>query len=507
MPTRREFLRAAASVGGLGYIGGLGMLSFPETCVAETNVDPKLVQLKPAIEPLVRLIERTPRERCFEVIADQLRKGLPYRNFLAALYLAGIRNVSPQPPGFKFHCVFVVHAAHQMSLDAPVSERLYPLFWALDYFKVAQAQDAQEGDFRLAPVAGKLPSASDASREFHLAMEAWDEERADRAIIALTRSRGAQEIIGELWRYGARDYRNIGHKAIFVANTWRTLQTIGWQHAEPALRSLVLGLLDFGASERVNEFAYEDQCYIPNLERARGAIGKLPSTWTQPRGSQDATLELYKAIRQNKVPDACTTALEHLKRGASAQVIWDAVHLMAGELMMRQPGIYGIHTVTSTNGLHYAYETCADPETRLLLLLQGVGWLGQFRDFMVTKPQGLGTQEIVSIATTKSPTGKDTVGEILELVGKDSKGAAQRAMGLAGNDQAVQSFRREAYRLILQKATDAHDFKYATAVFEDYGRVSPTFRPHQLATAVYHLKGKSMDDSPVMTRTREVLGG
>ena len=45
-------------------------------------------------------------------------------------------------------------------------------------------------------------------------------------------------------RYGARDFRDIGHKAIYVANAWRTLQTIGWQHAEPVLRSLAYALLD-----------------------------------------------------------------------------------------------------------------------------------------------------------------------------------------------------------------------------------------------------------------------
>ena len=173
---------------------------------------------------------------------------------------------------------------------------------------------------------------------------------------------------------------------------------------------------------------------------------------------------------------------------------------------MRQPGIYGIHTVTSINGLHYAYDACADPQTRLLLLLQGVGWMGQFRDFMVTKPQGLGNQEIVTLASVKNGSRDAAVTETLELVGKDSKAAARRAMSLAGSRRAVQSFRREAYRLIFQKATDAHDFKYATAVFEDYDRVSASFRPHQLATAVYHLKGRSMEDSPVMTRAREVLG-
>ncbi len=33
----------------------------------------------------------------------------------------------------------------------------------------------------------------------------------------------------ETARYGCRDFRSIGHKAIYVANAWRTLNTVGWQ--------------------------------------------------------------------------------------------------------------------------------------------------------------------------------------------------------------------------------------------------------------------------------------
>src|SRR5207247_8392003 len=46
---------------------------------------------------------------------------------------------------------------------------------------------------------------------------------------------------------GARDFREIGHKAIYVANSFRTLEAIGWQHAEPVLRSLAMALLDRGS--------------------------------------------------------------------------------------------------------------------------------------------------------------------------------------------------------------------------------------------------------------------
>jgi hypothetical protein len=510
MSPRRDFLKTLAGAGMAGWLGDLGTFgSFSAAVAAEPDITPDLVQLSPEIEPLVRLIETTPREKCFEMLVAQLRGGTSYRRLLAGLFLAGIRNVNPQPPGFKFHCVFVIHAAHQLSLDAPAEDRLLPLFWALDNFKSAQQQDVEQGDFRLRPVRGMLPSPEQAWPEFHAAMEAWDEERADRAIVALARSRGADEIIEGLWRYGARDFRNIGHKAIFVANTWRTLQTIGWHHAEPALRSLVLGLLDFGRGERVNEYAFEDQAYLSNVERARQAVGKLPGTWTSRQGDAAAARELLEIFRSAPVGESCQAALERLVAGrVTAQTVWDAVHLLSGELMMRQPGIYGIHTVTSVNGLRYAYETAADPETRLVLLLQGIGWMAQFQRFMASKNNGLKNLHITELVPAEiSADSSQAAEEIFGLMSTDPSAAAVHALALAERQPEPDAFARTAYRLIFRKGTDAHNYKYPAAIFEDYRLVSPTWRPHMLATAVYYLPGTTIPDSPLMARALDAARG
>ena len=54
---------------------------------------------------------------------------------------------------------------------------------------------------------------------------------------------GADAVYEQFFRYGMRDFRSIGHKAIYVANSFRTLDCIGWHHAEPVLRSLAYALL------------------------------------------------------------------------------------------------------------------------------------------------------------------------------------------------------------------------------------------------------------------------
>ena len=42
---------------------------------------------------------------------------------------------------------------------------------------------------------------------------------------------------------------------------------------------------------------------------------------------------------------------------------------------MRRPGIVALHAVTSTNALHFAYQTSSNSETRQLLLLQNAAFL------------------------------------------------------------------------------------------------------------------------------------
>src|SRR5262245_45025263 len=168
---------------------------------ADAEVTPDIVRFHPEMEPLVALLERTPRERCAEMVVEQLRRGVSYRQLLAALFLAGIRNVNPRPPGFALHCVFVIYAAHLISLEAPADARLLPLFYALDNFKASQERDAAQpsGDYTMRPITGSLSPSHRAKTEFAAAMEAWEPERAERAIVSLARDRGAGPVFEMLW--------------------------------------------------------------------------------------------------------------------------------------------------------------------------------------------------------------------------------------------------------------------------------------------------------------------
>jgi len=457
------------------------------------------------LEPLVRAIEQIPAERALELAVSRLKGGTTPRQFLAAIFLAGIRNVNPQPPGFKLHCVFAVQAAHQLSLDVAPTDRLLPLLWALREFKNSQAEDVRQGDFVLRKVQGELPSPEQAGQEFDEAMRAWDEPRADRALAALVRSRGAHEVMEGLWRYGARDYRNIGHKAIYVANAFRTLQVIGWRHAEPVLRSVVLGLLDFKDRE-VNGYTFENQAYAANVERVETVGRRLPGDWTRAGGHASATREILEILRTGEFSRAIGRSLELLEQGTvGAGAIWDAAHLAAGELMMRQPGIYGIHTVTSLNALRYAYEMSADRQTRLLLLLQGLGWMGQFANFMGKAQGGLGPTQITDLPRAELPADSTAaLQSIFETLAKEPAQAAAQAQAFAMQGGDLGAFAALAKGLVVRKQSDAHHYKYSTAVFEDLNLVSPEWRPHLLATSVYYLRGLSVPDDQPLQALRDL---
>ena len=74
---RRDFLAASAlSAGSLAFLDNL-----PAVSAADAKTEPNLVHLDSGIEPLVRLVEETPREKLLEEVAgaDQEGAGLSRR--------------------------------------------------------------------------------------------------------------------------------------------------------------------------------------------------------------------------------------------------------------------------------------------------------------------------------------------------------------------------------------------------------------------------------------------
>ena len=195
---RRRFLGTASACGfgvGLGTMGFLNKL--PTVAAADTKLDPDLLRSGSGAEPLVKLLEETPRDRLLEEVAAKVQGGASYREVLAALLLAGVRNVQPRPAvGFKFHAVLVVNSAHLASVASPDSDRWLPIFWAIDYFKDKQLEEQRSSGWKLPAVEeNSLPSPKKAKADFVEAMESWDEQAADRAVCVTCSHCGCQRIV------------------------------------------------------------------------------------------------------------------------------------------------------------------------------------------------------------------------------------------------------------------------------------------------------------------------
>jgi hypothetical protein len=500
--SRRHFLQSASAAGSLGVLGAGWLGQVPSLSAEETKPNPNAVQFTADIEPLVQLLENTSQDKVLEEVASRIKQGkVNYQQVVTALQLAGIRNVQPRPSvGFKFHAVLVVNSAHLASLASPDEHRWLPIFWAIDAFKASQARDVSEGNWTMAAVADKkIPAAHEAREQLATAFDRWDEDQADVAAAAFARTASSGEIFELLARYAARDFRSIGHKIIYVSNAFRTLEVMGWQHAEPIVRSLSYAILNHEGDKNPadNDFA-ADRPYRENQKR----MAAIRKDWQSGKLDDGATKELMATIRKSSAADTCDAVVQMLNQGVSPQSIWDGMFMSAAELLMRQPGIVGLHTLTTSNAVHYAYQRAQQDETRRLLLLQNAAFLPMFREAMERRGK-VGDGELLKL----EPADKSeaSLGNIFAKVGKDNSEAARLALAYAREQNNADEFIREARLLVFLKGRDSHDYKFSSAVLEDYRHVSPAWRDRFLAASVYNLRGSGGGNTGVVERTKQAF--
>jgi hypothetical protein len=355
-------------------------------------------------------------------------------------------------------------------------------------------------------------------------MDAFDADRAERAIAVLIRTQGAARVLEPLGHYAARDWTFIGHFAIWAANCCRVLQTVGWQYAEPALRVVTTNLVG-------EDKTLQHQPYHVNRERVQRAIDKLPANWKEAEGNDRLTSDLLVLIREQKTDEACELAVEQLAAGkAKAGTIWDAVHLSAGEMFMcAQKNSEPLHANTAANALHYAFQASGQGETRLLIVLQAIGWMCLYRAALVRKNWLREPTHIDELTATKIPDRPDeAIEEILAHLsfgpGNPTADPVKGVKGLEFNNQPwrheaaskvfafhkkhadAKSLLRAAYRLLPLKADwDPHRVKFPIAAAENIGWVSSQWRPHMLAAASFSFFGSDALDTDLAKSVRDVV--
>ena len=320
-----------------------------------------------------------------------------------------------------------------------------------------------------------------------------------------------------VWEHGIRRvHGSFGHHPIVVANTWRTLEAMGWQHAEPVLRY----------TARYFPQDKADRTYAPNQERVRKTLPMLPADWAANVPSRGATLDLFNPLRQGNTDATCDLICTQLSSGqVKAGAVWDAIHLVAADLLFRYKtggGAIGgglVHAVTSTNALRFGFDCGGEDRVRLLLLLQAVGVLG---DLFVLENEKDGQLRDMNLLDLKHDDGnaKASIADVFAMLPKKALVPFEGpAGGRTASDQACRTsfallqapenqaaFKRTARSLLCVKATeDPHDLKYPVAAFEDTTLASPEWRPYLLASSVHALHGLASADSPALVQARKAI--
>jgi hypothetical protein len=456
------------------------------------------------VEGLLKWLEESRREQIPRDIVRMIRTGLRYEDLLVALCLAAARNVQPYPDvGYKYHSVMVLRSIHLATQQLPPADKWLPIAWAADYFKDTQAQERAASGWRLSTrVSASVGDREAARRALVTALDSWDEDAADEAIVRYARIAPLEQIFSVLFAYGARDLRAIGHKAITVSNAHSLVTLLGSAHAEPILRSTVAALQNSeGGPDPAHHNLPQDRPWRQNQTQSRG----IPESWKHGRDDIGARRELRASLYRASEEAAGAFVVELLRQGISPESIWQVFFDTAAELLMGQPSIVLVHAQTTANALHYAYRVCGSEQTQQLMLLQCAAFIAMFRT------QVAGTQPDFSLDSLQplplNSTRADAVAEIFTDVSASHRlQAARKSLGYLQNGGDADALIATARHHLVYNAVEPHDYKFSEAVFDNYSHLADSAeRSRFLSAGMAYFRGPAKQPGPVVGEMIELL--
>ena len=457
-----------------------------------------------AVAGLLQLLEDSPRELIPHELVRLIRGGLRYEDLLSALALAAVRNVQPYPDvGYKYHSVMVLRSIHLTTQHLSSSDKWLPIAWAADYFKETQAEERGIDGWRMPPrSAASAGSAQAARRAMIRALDNWDRDAADAAIVDYLQLSPPEEILSLLFRYGARDLRAIGHKATTVGNAHYLIELLGSAQAGPLLRSTVAALQnsDRDPNPARHDLA-PDQPWRRNLQRLR----EIPRNWKQGRNDPGARAELHAALYRVSEYESGTMVIALLRQSLSPEAIWQVLFDTAAELLMHETGILTLHAQTTANALYYAYRVCGDEQTQQLALLQGAAFMAMFRKLVNTSPPDIRLEALQPLALES--TAVDAIDEIFAEVSAGRRlHAARKSLSYLQTGGDAEALIASARHHLVYQADEPHDYKFSEAVFDSYAQSSNSdWRYRFLSAGMAYFKAPAKRPGPVVEHMLERL--
>ena len=478
-PSRRQILIGMTIGGASLFLPRLpaGLFSRPEA--VEVN-------------GLAEEFRRASREGALPIAAGAMAAGADTTTLLAAVFMAGITEIRPRSVGQKLHALMMVSSTFELAQISSPEEARLAVLWNLDDVKRSQARDVREGDWHLPPrPVVSFASEEKARREFFDAMSAWDDQRADSALVGLLPFHNHVSFFEILWPMVMSSYVDLGHKVIFGVQVERVLRRIGWQYAEPVLRSLIYGLLYVEAGERKTE----------SFERSLSRLPDLPAKPWQGKEDPSQSASILGQLRQASANKAQDLVMAALAAGIGPATLWDGLRLYAAELFHRRPRSalrrHGpVHPVTEVNAFAYIWRTSNNDQTKALALLQAAAWLPLLRDDLITF---FGEPEGATIDTLGLSPDSPALDDVFQ---KPSPARAHRFLHEAEN---IAPFLTRMRHCLFHKATQDHQYKFTAALHEEAGLIHPSLCARFLAPAVTYLPNGTDPDTDVLHRSQEAL--
>jgi len=484
---RRGFIHDAG-LATLGLSGELGL----------SSTDPTMASL-------LGLVEDSPRERLPRELAQRIRSGLRYEDLLIALCLASARNVQPYPDvGFKYHAVMVLRSVHTATQNLPAGDRWLPVIWATDYFKSAQAQERGGSGWRL-PARENVQSGQSYAPAAHqaliTALDHWDRDAADVAIVEYASVASTDAVFGLLFRYGMRDLREIGHKAIAVSNAHRLMELLGDTERLAMLRSTVAALQNFEGGPHPNGHDLAaDRPWRENVHR----LHAIPQSWKLGHADRSAQKQLREALYAASPPQAGAAVVMALRQGLSPEAVWRVHFSMAAELMMQQPNILSVHAQTTANALHYIYRSCREPQTEQLALLQCAAYLAMFREITGGSAARFELDSLPPQPLTPDAAAIDAL--YADVSAGRRLQAASKALGYLQGGGDPTALIASARHHVVYYAGEPHDYKFPEAVLDNYAQLQDgEWRQRFLSANVAHFAAPQSQPSAIVRETLERL--
>jgi len=489
---RRDFMRTVGAAAGYGLTAGIG---WPRKLVADAKGD---------LNVLAGWLTETPRDRLLEQIVDRIRKGLSYDLLASAITQAAARGVQPYPQvGFKYHTVMVMQSVCRASARLSDLDRWLPLIWAADYFKRSQATEQRQSGWRMPKARNQSPVSNVRARKILTsALNDWDREAADAAVVSFAVVASSSEVFDLMFRFAARDFRDIGHKTITVCNAHRMLKPMGWTNRESLLRSLVAALQNH--HDQPNPAVSPgkaDRAWHHNRDR----IKNLPDHWETGTADPAAMRDLLEVLRHGSEVESSDRVFALLRRGVAPESLWEAILAMAGELMLRKSGIVSVHAHTTVHAMHYAYRNSASLQTRALVLLQCASFMPGFRDLLPQRQRNIDIDRLQPLPLDSASD--DPLDEIFANVSDDRMLATRKVLGYLRAGGNVDELMTRARHFVVYNTTGAHDYKFTEALFENAALVRPPLQAAYLASGTLYYNGSKERQNNVIAQVLPLLRG